>query len=92
MAPVQSTIVLAAEQVRGPPSRTTAAACPELLGRLLRRRRGRAAGAVGAGDGERAGAAQQVPGEVVVRQPDGDRALGVAEVPGQRRRVLERPG
>ena len=90
--PVQSTIVLAAEPARGPPSRTTAACVAQLLDRLLRRRRGRAAGAVGAGHGERAGAAQQVAGDVVVGQPDGDRALGVPEVPGQGRRVLEHEG
>ena len=64
----------------------------QLVDRLLRGRGGRAAGAVGAGDGERAGAPQQVAGDVVVGQPDGDRPLGVAEVPGQGRRVLEHQG
>ena len=64
----------------------------ELLDRLLRRRRGRPAGAVGAGDGERTGAAEQLAGDVVVGQPDGDRPLGVAQVPGQGRRVLDDEG
>ena len=77
---------------RGPPSRTTAACSPSCSIGLLRRRRRRAAGAVGAGHGQRAGAAQQVAGDVVVRQPDRDGALGVAEVPGQGRRVLEHQG
>ena len=93
MGAVQSTIVLAAEEARGPPSRTTAACVAELVGRLLRGgRRPARPGAVGARDGQRAGAAQQVAGQVVVRHPDGDRALGVAEVPGQRRRVLDDQG
>ena len=64
----------------------------ELLGGLLRGGRRRPPGAVGAGHRQRSGAPQQVAGEVVVRQPDGDRALGVAQVPRQRRRVLDDQG
>ena len=51
----------------------------ELGDRLVGRGGGRAAGAVGAGDRERTGAPQQVTGDLVVRQPDGDGALGVPQ-------------
>ena len=64
----------------------------ELLVGLLGGHRRRHRGDVGAGDRHRPGLGQQLQGHRVQRHPERHRAPGVAEVPGQRRRVLHHQG
>ena len=76
----------------GPASTITATCSPSISSASSASVAAGLAGEVGRADRERAGALEQLEGDLVVGHPDRDRAAGVAEVPLQRGLLACRPG